>query len=75
MMYIVCFSLLYTSGMRAEMLLGVRTDRKRVDFNRRSGVMRTLLVRKFVVILCMPNGGYLAVMRQPLRHRRRSSGK
>jgi hypothetical protein len=61
--------------MRADMLLGVQTDGKRVDFNRRSGVMRTLLVRKSVVISCMPNGGYQAVMTQPLRHRGRSSGK
>ena len=54
--------------MRAEMLVGVQTEGRRGDFNRRSGIMRTLLVRKSAVVSCMPIGGKQAVMTQLLRH-------
>jgi hypothetical protein len=50
--------------MRAEMFVGVQSE-----FNRRSGIMRTLLVRKSVVISCMAIGGKQAIMTQLLRRR------
>jgi len=55
--------------MRAEMLVGVQMHGRRGDVIRRSGIIRTLLVRKSVVISCMPIGGKQAVMTHLLRKR------
>lgn len=55
--------------MRAKILVGVQTNGRRGDFNRRSGIMRTLLMRKSVVISCMPISGKQAAMTQLLPHR------
>jgi hypothetical protein len=58
--------------MLVEMLVGIQTDGRRDDFNRRSGIMRTLLVKKSVGISCMYHGGCQAVMAQLLLHSGRS---